>query len=139
MPEHSMRLQVTAALIVRGDRVLITFRPSRALWEFPGGTLEPGETLEDCLAREIQEELNMGIKVERPFLSVDYNGEIDMTLHTFICRVRSGEPAGVPGKTFVWVQKDHLSGYDFLPADKLVVKAIQEMDGFFSEADGEIT
>jgi len=139
LPEHSERLQVTAALIVRDDRVLITFRPSQALWEFPGGTLEPDETLEDCLAREIQEELNMGIKVERPFLSVDYNGEITMTLHTFVCRVRFGEPAGVPGETFVWAKKDHLSGYDFLPADKLVVKAIQEMDGFFPEAAGEIT
>jgi 8-oxo-dGTP diphosphatase len=132
------RLQVTAALIIRGNTVLITFRPSQARWEFPGGTLEPNESLEDCLVREIREELELDIIVGRPFLSVDHDGEAALTLHAFICRIQAGEPAGIPGKTFIWARKNHLSCYNFLPADKLIVKEISETDGFFSDAAGEV-
>ncbi len=138
MTAYPNRLQVTAALIIRADTVLITFRPSQARWEFPGGTLEPNESLKDCLVREIREELELDITVERPFLSVDHDGETALTLHTFVCRIQTGEPAGILGKTFIWARKNHLSSHDFLPADKLIVEAINKTDGFFSDAAGEV-
>ncbi len=138
MTAYPNRLQVTAALIIRENTVLITFRPSRAQWEFPGGTLEPNESLKDCLAREIREELELDIIVGRPFLSVDHDGEPALTLHTFICRIQAGEPAGIPGKTFIWAKKSHLACYGFVPAYKLIVKAISETDSFFSDAAGEV-
>ncbi len=119
------RLQVTAALIFSEGRVLVTSRRSGTQWEFPGGKLEPGETLEECVVREIQEELRLEISVIRPFLSVDYeDNESFLTLHTFICRIKSGWPSCPQGESYAWARLEDLPQYNLLPADKRVVHVL---------------
>ena len=99
------RLDVTAALIVRQGKILVARRPygtrHAGWWEFPGGKQESGETLEACLAREIQEELSLTIDVVRPYARVEHDdGEIALTLHAFLCRPVDldvgAHPAGQP-------------------------------------------
>jgi len=123
--QHRKRLQVTAALIFNKDRVLITSRYGGTRWEFPGGKLEPGETLEDCIIREIEEELEIEVSVTRPFLSVDYeDDESSLTLHTFICKIISGQPSNPVGEVYAWARVRELGQFDFLPADRPVVRAL---------------
>ncbi len=94
-------INVTAAIIRRGKEVLITKRgqdqPYPGRWEFPGGKIEPGEKAEDCLVREILEELGVKIQVEESFFIYehDYNRP-DGKKHRFFsfwCKILEGEPS----------------------------------------------
>lgn len=121
--------QVTAGIIFFGDRILISRRkddgPLGGLWEFPGGKLEEGETLEQCLAREVREELDIDVEVMAHYMSVNhsYRG-FSITLHVFICRYRSGEPRPVEVSEFRLVALNELNEYCFPPADREVLKRI---------------
>ncbi|MBW2090510.1 MAG: (deoxy)nucleoside triphosphate pyrophosphohydrolase [Deltaproteobacteria bacterium] len=138
MTSERKRLQVTAALIFDKGKVLITSCRSGTQWEFPGGKLEPGETLQECLVREIREELQLEVFVVKPFLSVDYeDNESFLTLHTFICGLKSGQPSHPPGETYLWVMVEDLDQYDFLPADRIVVRALFPGNRFYSELTEE--
>ena len=90
---------VTAAVIPdeSGERFLLTKRPAKGLlgglWEFPGGKQEAGESLEDCIRREIREELNIAINVGEPFGVYKHAyTHFKVTLHAFLCRMTEGEP-----------------------------------------------
>jgi A/G-specific adenine glycosylase len=90
---------VTAAVIPdeSGNRFLLTKRPSKGLlgglWEFPGGKQEPGESLEECIKREIHEELDITIEVTGPFgIYKHAYTHFKVTLHAFLCRHIEGEP-----------------------------------------------
>jgi 8-oxo-dGTP diphosphatase len=90
-------LEVAAGVILRGSYVLIARRPDHThlggLWEFPGGTLESGETLEECLAREIHEELGLVVRVGRHALSVRQSyADRDVHLHFYYCTPVEGTP-----------------------------------------------
>ena len=121
---------VTAGIIRRGERILITKRRPEAmlggLWEFPGGKLEPGETLEQCLLREIDEELGITIRIERPFIRVDHAySHFRITLHTFLCRHSRGRPRALDCAAFRWVHPDHLEEFAFPKADRVVLQALK--------------
>jgi A/G-specific adenine glycosylase len=120
---------VTAAIIRRGQRVLITKRRAESmlggLWEFPGGKLEPGETLEECLHREIAEELDISVRIERPFMSVNHAySHFRITLHTFLCRHSRGRPRPIGCEALKWVQPADLSAFPFPKADRVVLQAL---------------
>ncbi|MBW2457549.1 MAG: A/G-specific adenine glycosylase [Deltaproteobacteria bacterium] len=125
---------VTAAIIQRGKRLLITKRRAEAmlggLWEFPGGKLEPGETLEECLLREIAEELDIVVRIERPFVQVQHAySHFRITLHTFLCRHSRGRPRTIGCDAWKWVRPAELSDYAFPKADRVVIEALQrELD-----------
>jgi len=121
---------VTAAVIRRGQRVLITRRRPEAmlggLWEFPGGKLEPDETLQQCLLREIDEELGITIRIECPFVRVDHAySHFRITLHTFLCRHSRGRPRPLGCADVRWVQPSRLDDFAFPKADRVVIEALK--------------
>jgi len=122
---------VTAGIIRRGRRILITRRRDDAmlggLWEFPGGKLEPGESLEKCLVREIDEELAIDIRVERPFVAVDHAyTHFRITLHTFLCRHSRGRPRDLGCAAHRWVHVGELDRFAFPKADRVVLEKLRE-------------
>ena len=131
MTERKKHLQVTAAVIIKDGWILTAQRPKGArhagVWEFPGGKQEPGETLAECLKREILEELNLVIFDLRPLISVDHDyGDLSLTLHAFTCRPDlDDEKASFPINT-VWVRPNDLLSLNLLPPDKKIAEAIME-------------
>jgi 8-oxo-dGTP diphosphatase len=122
--------QVTAGLIWRNSRVLITKRPEgthlAGFWEFPGGKQEPYETLDECLVRELKEELGITVRTDRHLLTVEHEYEDKViTLHVFHCRDMKGRPATLEGQEFRWVHPQDLSNYTFPPPDKAVIETLR--------------
>lgn len=130
--EHPSRLSVTAAIILESGKVLIASRGKSDVWEFPGGKVEAEEKLEDCVVREIMEELDMAVEVVRPFLVTHYDDEESgITLHSFICKIISGRPNPLAGQKTAWVNVDELAGYNLLPADRLLIEPLKKMNNKF--------
>lgn len=97
-------------------------------WEFPGGKLEPGETPEACIVREIQEELATEIKAERILDVVDYDyPEFHLTMHCILCKIVSGNLELLEHEAAKWVNKETLYSVNWLPADKLILPEIEKM------------
>lgn len=117
---------VTAAVIQRDGRVLIARRPPNGLlgglWEFPGGKQEPGETLAECLEREIMEELGVGIKVgeEMGVFKHAYT-HFKVTLHAFTCDLTDGEPHPVETSELRWELPEHLGKFPMGKIDRKIV------------------
>ena len=115
-------IEVSAALIFRDGKLLITRRRAGdhlgGLWEFPGGKREAGETFEQCLAREIREELGAEISVGKLFAEVvhDYP-EKSVHLKFFSCRLLAGEPRPIECADVCWVGPGELARFDFPAAD----------------------
>lgn len=120
---------VTAAIIRRGEKILIAKRGSGSLagkWEFPGGKVEAGERLEDCLMRELREELGIEVMVGKLFLVTahDYGANGLVRLHAFLCRVIAGKPEPRYHSALEWVSPADLSHYEFAPADIPIIAAL---------------
>jgi mutator protein MutT len=123
-------IRVAAGLIRRGDRYLITKRkanvPWGGFWEFPGGKCEPGESLRECLRRELREELGIAITAPVSFCVVrhPYPGHI-VELHVFRCAVSRGEPRPFACDEVRWVTPREMARYRFPPADRPVLWALR--------------
>ncbi|AGL01741.1 8-oxo-dGTP diphosphatase MutT [Desulfoscipio gibsoniae] len=122
---------VTAAIIKHRDRVLIAQRKEnvhQALkWEFPGGKLEAGESPEQCLVREIREELGLTINVQKIFEVVSHiYGERHIILLCYLCRLIGGSAQTRDCHDFRWVEINELYFYDFAEADLPVVSNLQK-------------
>ena len=124
-------VQVAAGLIVREGHYLIARRRADThlggLWEFPGGKRERGETLEDCLQRELREEL--GVDVSSPIhfrvIRHDYPGKT-VELHFFRCAISRGEARALDCEEVRWVMPAELTSYEFPPADRPLIEALQQ-------------
>lgn len=129
-------LKVTAAIIVRDDEIFVAKRGPGGrfahLWEFPGGKIEPGETPEECLVREIREEFAIEIEV---------GGLFAESLHTFpggavfvkafFCRWLRGELTPSEHEEWRWVKVAELASFEFAPADQpIAAKLVSEFAGF---------
>jgi len=124
---------VTAGLIWKEEKLLIATRPKgthlEGLWEFPGGKQEEGENLEECLKREIEEELDVKIRVDEPFLTVDHEyPDKRISLHVFNCTWLEGEPAPQQRQETRWVILPDLSALIFPPPDVQVIEALTKRD-----------
>lgn len=127
VPGPALRF-VAAALIVRDKEVLIGQRradqPMGPLWEFPGGKIEPGETAQQALARELAEELGISAEVGPPVTRIRHHyrrgGAVD--LQFFAVRTFTGEINNQIYQQVRWVKLEDLPGYDFLAADRGLVK-----------------
>ena len=126
---------VTAGMIwnERGE-LLIAQRPLDGLlgglWEFPGGKQEDGETLPDCLQRELREELAIEVEVGELFTRVEHGfTHFRITLHVFTCRYVSGEPQALGVRDWKWVLPGELSRYSFGKADRQVIDALDSRRG----------
>jgi 8-oxo-dGTP diphosphatase len=117
-----MRVNVVAAIIRKDAHILITRRPNdvhlAGLWEFPGGKVEPGESLEVALQREILEELGIKIRVYDEFFRIDHDYPTkSVRLHFFKCTVLEGEAQCIEVAELRWVKPEDLTNYEFPPAD----------------------
>ncbi len=120
---------VTAAVIRREGKVLLAKRPSKGLlggmWEFPGGKTEQDETLEDCLLREIREELDASIRIDEPFGVYQHAyTHFRITLHAFICQLTGGEPKPIDAAELVWVNPGKLQEYPMGKVDRLIARKL---------------
>jgi 8-oxo-dGTP diphosphatase len=116
---------VAAAVISRDGRYLVTRRLEgthlEGLWEFPGGKIEPGESHEDCLRREIREELGTSLAVGAPLLSTRHDYGVKLVeLHFFDC-VLEGEPKALLGQQVRWVSRAELRSLEFPAADAALI------------------
>ena len=123
-------VEVAAGLICSGGRYLIAKRKPgvhlAGLWEFPGGKREAGETLEDCLRRELLEELSVRVDVPIPFQIIRHEyAEKTVELHFFRCTIEAGQPTPVDCAELRWVSPSELTGYQFPPADRPIIEALQ--------------
>lgn len=94
-------------------------------WEFPGGKVEEGESKEQCLKREIKEELGLGIQIHQalPYTTHHYP-DFSITLYPFICKITSGEAHPFEHSTLEWSTFSELLKYDWAEADVPIVHMI---------------
>jgi len=129
-PKKLPHYDVTAAVIRKRGRVLIAQRPVGGmlggLWEFPGGKRERGESLEECLRREIKEELGVEIEVGQPVTRVKHAyTHFRITLHAFECRLVSGQPLAIQVANWRWVRFDELDDFAFAVTDRKIIQALR--------------
>ena len=123
-------IQVAAGLIFREGRLLITQRPAgghlEGHWEFPGGKCEPGETMPECLQRELHEELGITTTIGRRVESISHvYPEKSVELEFFLCTIAAGEPKGFDGQNIAWVSVEELDGYEFPAADARLLQRVK--------------
>ncbi|GAB4450686.1 MAG: A/G-specific adenine glycosylase [Anaerolineae bacterium] len=120
---------VTAAVIRRDGLVLIAQRPPEGMlggmWEFPGGKQEPGESLPQCLRREIREELGVEIEVGEPVTVVKHSyTHFKITLHAFACRLVSGTPQRLGVADWRWITPAQFDDFAFPRTDRQIIDAL---------------
>ena len=125
-------IEVVAALIWHGEKFMICQRPAHKarglLWEFVGGKVEPGETKEQALIRECQEELAVTLDVGDVFMDVIHEYP-DLTVHLtlFSATLAEGEPQKLEHNDIQWIAPSEIPNYEFCPADKEILARICEV------------
>ncbi|MBQ3877084.1 MAG: 8-oxo-dGTP diphosphatase MutT [Prevotella sp.] len=125
------RIEVVAAIIHDDqDRIFATQRgygDYKDWWEFPGGKMEAGETPEEALKREIWEELETRIVVERLVETVEWDyPQFHLTMHCYLCHVESGHLELKEHEAAKWLRKDELESVNWLPADRELVRKLKK-------------
>jgi 8-oxo-dGTP diphosphatase len=126
--EQRLHIHVTCAIIEQEGLVLAA-RRSRLMrmplkWEFPGGKIEPGESPEACLHRELMEEMGIRVAVKREMaLSAHEYPAFTITLHPFVCTILSGELVLNEHRAVAWLKPEELPELDWLEADRVVIAA----------------
>ena len=122
-------IEVVAAIITHNDQIFDTqsgYGEFKDGWEFPGGKMEPGETPQQALMREIQEELDTEIEVGSLVETVEYDyPNFHLTMHCFLCTIRSGELVLKEHEAAKWLTRAELDSVDWLPADVKVVEKLK--------------
>lgn len=122
-------IEVVAAIIIDEEKVFATQRGYGEFkdgWEFPGGKMEQGETPQQALIREIQEELDTKIEVGELIDTVEYDyPNFHLTMHCFLCTIKSGDLVLKEHEAARWLNKETLDSVDWLPADEGLIEKIK--------------
>ena len=123
---------VVAALIWEGNRFLACQRPAHKtrglLWEFVGGKVEPGESLEDALIRECREELDITVAPRDVFMEVIHEyPDLTVRLTLFNATIAEGTPKALEHHDIRWITVREIDGLEFCPADEEILKKLKEM------------
>jgi mutator protein MutT len=130
-------IDVAAGLVFHHGKLLITQRRTGdhlgGLWEFPGGKVEPGETFEHCLARELREELGIEISVGEEIEDITHSyPEKTVRLKFFRSRLISGEARPIHCHALQWVRRGELNLYQFPEADAQLLKRLAGENSFWA-------
>lgn len=125
-------IRVAAAVIRKDGRIFATQRgygPWKDSWEFPGGKIEPGETPEEALVREIREELDTEIEVTGNMAYVEYDyPDFHLSMDCLECRILSGELTLKEHESARWLLPEELDSVNWLPADRTLVSRLKRND-----------
>ncbi|HZL13183.1 MAG TPA: 8-oxo-dGTP diphosphatase MutT [Verrucomicrobiae bacterium] len=126
----SQIIEVAAALIFCNGKLLITQRHAKShlggFWEFPGGKREANESFEECLVREIREELGIEISTGKLFSEITHAyPEKTVRLKFFVCELISGQPQPLECAAFKWVGKSELDNFEFPAADARLLEKLK--------------
>lgn len=122
-------IEVSAALLFKGGRLLIARRHKDVhlggLWEFPGGKRHPGESFQDCLKREVREELGIEVAVGELLYSITHKYP-DRVVHIrfFLCSLVSGDPMPIDCADIAWVNQSELLNYKYPEADACIINLL---------------
>ncbi len=110
--------------------ILIDRRPDKGLlgglWEFPGGKIEPGETVEDCIKREIKEEIDIEIEVGENLVNLEHiYTDFKVTLCVHICRYLRGEPKPIECEEIRWVTLEEIDNFTFPEANTKIIEMLK--------------
>ena len=123
-------IEVVAAIIYKDGAYFTTQRgygEFEGLWEFSGGKIEPGESRELALKREIQEELGIDITIDMFLCTTEYDySSFHLIMHCYLCNVKSGEIELREHKSARWLTTELLDSVEWLPADKEVVEVLKQ-------------
>ncbi len=124
-------IHVSAAIFINGGKVLSTQRGYgewKDWWEFPGGKIEPGESPEEALKREIREEMGADIEVGESLVTIDYDyPRFHITMYCFRCDVIQGKLTILEHEDSKWLSRSELDSVQWLPADKDVITLLKSM------------
>ena len=123
-------IKVVAAIIQKENKILATKRGYGEfinMWEFPGGKIEPGETKEEALIREIKEELNIEINVDKFAIDIEYQyPNFYLFMSCFMCSIKEGSIELLEHNEGKWITKEELNTLNWLPADIDAVNYLKE-------------
>jgi len=130
-------IEVAAGLIFRAGKLLLTQRYPEAhqggLWEFPGGKREPNETFEQCLARELLEELGIEVAIYEAVETITHEyPEKTVVLKFFRCAWKAHEPRALGCPDFRWITREELDQYPFPPADARLLEKLRRHPEWWS-------
>ena len=118
------------AAIIKKDNLYLVAQRNRdkhmgLKWEFPGGKVDPGETLQEALVREIYEELNIDINIHEKLAEERYkDNEINIILHYFLCTIKNGVININEHEAMEWADKENFNQYDFVKGDGNITSLI---------------
>lgn len=123
-------IEVSSAIIIKDEKIFVTQRgygDFKDKWEFPGGKLEAGESGEQCIVREIKEELDADIRVIKFLNTIEYTyPTFHLTMHNYICELKNSHLSLLEHEAAKFVNIADLDKIDFLPADLLILKDLKE-------------
>src|SRR6478672_8992501 len=123
------RIDAAIAIVVRDSKVLICQRKSDDtfgdLWEFPGGKREADETLEQCLARELREEIAITARPVHAFEPIEHDyPQVKVRLHPYLCEYVEGDPQTIECQAAKWVEPIELRAHEFPPANERLIEQV---------------
>ena len=125
------QIEVVATIIQREGAYFATQRgygEFEGMWEFPGGKIEPGESRDVALKREIQEELGVDMAIENILCTTEYDyPSFHLTMHCYLCSIASGEIELREHKSARWLRPEEFGSVEWLPADKDVISRLNNL------------